>query len=66
MKTTKAKTQRQRILKALKRWISGIEAFEQAGTMKLATRVGELRKLGYDIESKWHVSQDFKIYRLKK
>ena len=66
MKTTKATTQRQRILKALKRWISGIEAFEQAGTLKLATRVGELRKLGYEIESKWHVSQDFKIYRLKK
>lgn len=66
MKTTKATTQRQRILKALKRWISGIEAFEQAGTLKLATRVGELRKLGYDIESKWHASQDFKIYRLKK
>ena len=65
MKTTKSTTQRQRILKALKRWISGIEAFEQAGTLKLATRVGELRKLGYDIESKWHVTGDFKIYRLK-
>ena len=65
MKTTKVTTQRQRILKALKRWISGIEAFEQAGTLKLATRVGELRKLGYDIESKWHYSMDFKIYRLK-
>lgn len=61
----KQQTQRARILKALKRWISGIEAFEQAGTMKLSTRVGELRKLGYDIESKWHVTGDFKIYRLK-
>ena len=59
-------TQRKRILKALKRWISGIEAFEQAGTLKLSTRVGELRNLGYDIESKWHVSMDYKIYRLKK
>jgi Helix-turn-helix domain len=59
-------TQRQRILKALKRWISGAEAYEQAGTLKLSTRVGELKKLGYDIESKWHVSHDFKIYRLKK
>jgi hypothetical protein len=62
----KQQTQRQRILKALKRWISGAEAYEQAGTLKLSTRVGELRKLGYDIESKWHVSHDFKIYRLKK
>ena len=61
----KQQTQRARILKALKRWISGLEAFEQAGTLKLATRVGELRKLGYDIESKWHVTGDFKIYRLK-
>ena len=58
-------TQRQRILKALKRWISGLDAFEQAGTMKLSTRVGELRKLGYDIESKWHFLGEYKIYRLK-
>jgi hypothetical protein len=61
----KQQTQRQRILKALKRWISGAEAYEQAGTLKLSTRVGELKKLGYDIESKWHYSMDFKIYRLK-
>ena len=61
----KQQTQRARILKALKRWISGLEALEQAGTMKLSTRVGELRKLGYDIESKWHITGDFKIYRLK-
>lgn len=61
----KQQTQRARILKALKRWISGIEALEQAGTMKLSTRVGDLRKLGYDIESKWHFSNEFKIYRLK-
>jgi hypothetical protein len=62
----KQQTQRQRILKALKRWISGAEAYEQAGTLKLSTRVGELKKLGYDIESKWHISHDFKIYRLRK
>jgi hypothetical protein len=61
----KQQTQRQRILKALKRWISGAEAYEQAGTLKLSTRVGELKKLGYDIESKWHFTNDFKIYRLK-
>jgi hypothetical protein len=61
----KQQTQHQRILKALKRWISGAEAYEQAGTLKLSTRVGELKKLGYDIESKWHFTNDFKIYRLK-
>ena len=61
----KQQTQRARILKALKRWISGIEALEQAGTMKLSTRVGELRKLGYLIDDKWHVTGDFKIYRLR-
>jgi hypothetical protein len=58
-------TQRQRILKALKKWISGAEAYEQAGTLKLSTRVGELRKLGYLIEDKWHFTHNFKIYRLK-
>jgi biotin operon repressor len=61
----KQQTQRQRILKALKCWISGAEAYEQAGTLKLSTRVSELKKLGYDIESKWHYSMEFKIYRLK-
>jgi hypothetical protein len=62
----KQQTQRQRILKALKRWISGAEAYEQAGTLKLSTRVGELRKLGYLIDDKWHYSGEFKIYKLRK
>lgn len=58
------KTQKQRILEALRHWISPADAFRQAGTMKLATRVGELRAEGHDIESRWH-DQGYKVYRLR-
>lgn len=58
------KTKKQRILEALKHWISPVDALHKAGTMKLATRVGELRKEGYDIEDKW-VNRDYKMYRLR-
>ena len=59
------KTQKQRILKALKNWISPADAFRQAGTMKLATRVVELRREGYDIESRWTDDKGWKVYRLR-
>jgi len=32
--------------------------------MKLATRVGELRRAGNNIIDKWHESRRFKIYRM--
>lgn len=58
-------TQKQNIIKALKTgWISPLDALKQAGTMKLATRVGELRQEGYLILDKWHESKKFKLYRL--
>jgi hypothetical protein len=33
--------------------LTPIEAIKVAGSMKLSTRVGELRKLGYDIKNEW-------------
>jgi hypothetical protein len=58
-------TQKQNIIKALKTgWISPLDALKKAGTMKLATRVGELRQEGYLILDQWHESRKFKIYRL--
>ena len=60
-------TQRQNIIKALKTgWISPLDALKQAGTMKLATRVGELRQQGYLILDRWHESKKFKEYKLIK
>ena len=57
--------QRQRILQILSwRWISPLDALKQAGTMKLSTRVGELRLEGYNIDSKWSDDGRYKIYRL--
>jgi hypothetical protein len=56
--------QKQLILLALKRWISPLDALKQAGTMKLSTRVGELRLEGYNIDSKWSDDGRYKMYRL--
>ena len=33
--------------------LTPIEAIKVAGSMKLSTRIGELRKLGYDIKDEW-------------
>jgi hypothetical protein len=59
------KTQKQRILEALRQWTSPADAFWQAGTMKLSTRVGELRAEGYDIISVWNPDRAYKLYRLR-
>ena len=60
-------TQRQDIIKALKTgWITPLDALKRAGTMKLATRVGELRQQGYVILDRWHESKKFKEYKLIK
>jgi hypothetical protein len=63
----KDKTQQQLIIETLaKGWTSPLEALYKAGTLKLSTRVGELRKAGYLILDKWHPSKKFKMYRLVK
>ena len=57
--------QRQRILQILSwRWISPLDALKQAGTMKLSTRIGELRLEGYNIDSKWSDDGRYKVYKL--
>ena len=57
--------QRQAIVKCLQKgWKSPLDALKEAGTMKLATRVGELRKSGYVILDQWHSSKKFKVYKL--
>ena len=59
--------QRESIVKRLKRgWTTGIDALQDCGTMKLATRVSELRAAGLNVIDKW-VEQDgkrFKAYRI--
>lgn len=59
-------TQRELIIKRLKMgWTSPLDALKFAGTMKLATRVGELRAEGYLILDRWHESKKFKQYYLQ-
>lgn len=60
-------TQQQAIINCLKSgWKSPLDALKLAGTMKLSTRVGELRREGYIILDKWHESRKYKIYKLIK
>lgn len=41
-------TQHELIIRRLKRgWCTGLDALQTCGTMKLATRVSELRRAGY-------------------
>ena len=55
------------ILKMLKKgWISPLDALKVAGSMKLSTRVGELRKAGHLILDKWHPSKEYKLYKMVK
>jgi hypothetical protein len=48
---------------ARNRWISPLDALNAGGGMKLSTRIGELRKMGYLILDKWHPSKKFKLYK---
>ncbi len=58
-------TQRELILQCLKTgWTSPLDALRYAGTMKLATRVGEFRAMGYPIIDRWDDSRKFKVYKL--
>lgn len=61
--------QRETIVKRLKRgWTTGLQALNDCGTMKLATRVSELRRSGLNIIDKWveQGGRKFKAYRLVK
>ena len=58
-------SQQEAILKCLKKgWKSPLDALNEAGTMKLSTRVGELRRSGYIILDKWSEDRRFKLYKL--
>jgi hypothetical protein len=66
--------QRQALIKVLstKKWISAGEAFNETGSMKLTTRVGEFADY-FTIESRWKKSKTrfgtsmrFKEYRILK
>jgi len=62
-------TQRETIVKRLKRgWTTGLQALNDCGTMKLATRVSELRRSGLNIIDKWveQGGKRYKSYRLVK
>lgn len=60
-------SQQSKIIACLKKgWKSPLDALKEAGTMKLSTRVGELRKCGFVIVDKWHPSRKYKLYKLVK
>jgi hypothetical protein len=61
-------TQHEHLAKVLRVWTSPLEALQKVGTMKLATRVGEMRRAGYEIQDRWQEANGkrFKAYRLVK
>lgn len=62
-------TQRESIIKRLRKgWTTGLDALESCGTMKLATRVGEIRQAGYNVQDRWVEvnGKRFKAYRIAK
>jgi len=60
-------TQHEHLAKVLRFWTTPLDALQKVGTMKLATRVGEMRRAGYEIEDRWKEidGKRFKAYRLK-
>jgi hypothetical protein len=62
-------TQRTLIIKRLKAgWCTGLDAVFSTGSMKLATRVSELRRAGVAIADKWVEvgGKRVKAYRISK
>jgi len=60
-------SQNEQIIKRLKKgWCSPLDALRDCGSMKLATRVGELKKDGHKIIDKWveQGGKRFKCYRV--
>ena len=47
-----------------KKWISPIDALNAGAGMKLATRIGELKRKGYIFMDKWSSDHKFKLYKL--
>lgn len=70
MRPLQARGQQERILAHLARGrkLTALQALRIAGTMKLSTRVGELRKRNHDIQSRWieRGGKRFKQYFLTK
>jgi hypothetical protein len=63
----KCLTQQQLIIARLKQgWTSPLDALYDCGTMKLSTRVGELKWKGHSIIDVWHESRKYKLYRMAK
>ena len=60
-------TQHEHLAKVLRVWTSPLDALKKVGTMKLSSRVGEMRRAGYEIQDRWQEANGkrFKCYRLK-
>lgn len=60
-------TQHDQIIKRLRKgWCTGLQALYDTGTMKLATRVSELRRSGFLVLDKWveKGGKRFKAYKI--
>ena len=70
--TAKAKpspsSQLGQILRAMRRrWVTPMDALDNFGSFRLAARVADLRRLGYEVESRWQKTSgghQVKAYRI--
>ena len=62
-------TQHEKIIRRLRKgWCTGLQALYDCGTLKLSSRVSELRRDGYTVLDKWveQGGKRYKSYRLVK
>ena len=63
-------TMKQELIALLqKRWVTPLEALEQARCLSLSQRVGEMRRSGINVIDKWvelHNGKRIKAYRIPK
>ena len=66
MQCKSKQSQSQRLFQLLKRgWVSPLQALREVGTMKLATRVSELRAMNVKVRDKWSEDRSHKLYTIR-
>jgi hypothetical protein len=53
------------MIRRLKRgWASGLDIVQEVGSMKLTSRITDIRRMGYEVADKWSEGRAYKLYRI--
>lgn len=47
-----------------RRWVSPLDALQLVGSMRLASRIFDIKGKGYIVLDKWNKDHKFKLYRI--